>query len=104
MTESGAHDPSYRLGASVTVRSEEALRALLERPLDFGCRPSIVRIDQGGFRVEVIATGAQLGEHMDAGYDVIAQSAPAERAEVGVGDRFAGGIVPRGFGRKEPGR
>lgn len=104
MSDFGVQDAGYRHGAIVTVPSEEALRALLRRPLDFGCRPAISRLDGGRFRVEVIGTAAQLAELEADGHEVALQPAPAERAEVGVGDRFAGGVVPRGFGRKEPRR
>jgi len=104
MSDFGVQDPGYRQGATVTVDSEERLRALLSRPLDFGCRPSIIRLDNGGFRVDVIGTAEQLDELTAAGLEVELQPDPIERAEVGEGDRFAGGVVPRGFGRKDRGR
>ena len=94
----------YRQGAAVEVASEEELRALLRRPLDFGCRPAIERIDDRRLRVEVIGTAAQFDELRRAGYGVTVQPEPAERAEVGAGDRFADGGVPHGFGIKGPQR
>ena len=100
MSDADRRDADYRQGAAVTVASEDELRALLRRPFDFGCRPSIERVDGGKLRVEVIGTVSQLEELRRAGYGVTVQPEPAERAEVGEGDRFANGVVPHGFGSK----
>ena len=70
----------------------------------YGCRPTIERVDSGKLRVEVIGTVSQLDELRRAGYAVTVQPEPAERAKVGDGDRFAGGVVPHGFGSKGPQR
>lgn len=104
MSDADRRDADYRQGAAVTVASEEELRALLRRPFDFGCRPAIERVDGERLRVEVIGTVSQLDELRRAGYGVIVQPEPAEPAEVGDGDRFAGGVVPHGFGTKGPQR
>jgi hypothetical protein len=100
MSDADRIDADYRQGAAVTVANEEELRALLRRPFDFGCRPSIERAEGGTLRVEVIGTASQLDELRRAGYGIAVQPEPAERAEVGDGDRFAGGAVPHGFGTK----
>ena len=104
MSDAAWQDAGYRQGATVTVASEDELRALLCRPFDFGCRPAIERVDGRGLRVEVIGTSAQFDELRRAGYAITPQPEPAERAEVGEGDRFAGGVVPHGFGTKGPQR
>jgi hypothetical protein len=93
-----------RLEAIVRVPDEEALRALLARPLDFGCRPTVVREPAGGFSVPVIGTAAQLEGLRRDGFEMSVREVPRrpERpGEVGEGDRFQGGrIAPRGYGRK----
>ena len=104
MSDADRQDAGYRQGAAVTVAGEEELRALLRRPFDFGCRPAIERVDGGGLRVEVIGTASQFDELRRAGYEVAVQPNPAERAEVGDGDRFAAGVVPHGFATKGPHR
>ena len=104
MSDADHRDADYRQGAAVIVANEEELRALLRRPVDFGCRPAIVRVDGGGLRVEVVGTASQFDELRRAGYGVALQPEPTERAEVGDGDRFAGGVVPHGFGTKGPQR
>ena len=104
MSDTGRLDAGYRQGAAVTVAGVEELRSLLGRGLDFGCRPAVERLDGGGLRVEVIGTAAQFDGLRRAGYGVVVQPEPGERAEVGDGDRFAAGVVPRGFGRKERAR
>ena len=104
MSDTDRRDADYRQGAAVTVASEEELRELFRRPFDFGCRPTVERVDGGRLRVEVIGTVTQLDELRRAGYGVTVQPEAAARAEVGDGDRFAGGVVPQGFGTKGPQR
>ena len=104
MSDPDRQDAGYRHGAAVTVASEDELRALLRQPFDFGCRPAIERVDGARVRVEVIGTVSQFDELRRAGYGVIVQPDPAERADVGDGDRFADGVVPHGFATKGPHR
>lgn len=94
-----------RLEAIVRVPNEEALRALFARPLDFGCRPTVLREPAGGFSVPVIGTAAELERLRRDGLEMTVR-APSERpADVGEGDRFQGGrVAPRGFGRKVRGQ
>ena len=101
-------DPSGlepRREAVVRVPNEEALRALFARPLDFGCRPTVLRDPAGGFAVPVIGTAAELERLRRDGVDMTVRE-PGERpTDVGEGDRFQGGrVVPRGFGRKVRGQ
>ena len=62
MSDADRRNADYRQGAAVTVASEEELRALMRRPFDFGCRPTIERVDGGKLRVEVIGTVSELDE------------------------------------------
>ena len=89
-----------RLDGVVHLRDEEALRGLLARGLDFGCKPTIIREADGSFSVPVIATEEGLEALRAEGFQLTVNERP-EKPEVGLGDRFEGGrIAPRGFGRK----
>ena len=93
--------PPRNLDALVRVRDEEALRALLARGLDFGCKPTIVREPDGGFSVPVIGTRETLEALRAEGFELTVHEPARPQEDVGTGDRFAGGErVPRGFGRK----
>lgn len=91
-----------RLEGLVRLPDEQAVRELLSRPLDFGCRPTVIRQADGGFSVPVIGSSQMLDGLRADGFDLRVIDPPAERRkDVGDGDRFEGGkIVPRGFGRK----
>jgi hypothetical protein len=97
-------DASQRLVQGVVrLDDQEALRQLVARPLDFGCRPTVVHDPEGGFSVPVIATREAFAALRADGFAVtpIEPATTDFRAEVGEGDRFAGGrIAPKGFGRK----
>ena len=95
---------AQRHSATVTVANERALRELLARPLDFGCKPAVKRNINGSLAVTVIAPDEKFQELRGKGYTVARHPLPKTRAEVGVGNRFAAGTVPRGFGKKEPRR
>lgn len=102
MTQQGMSEPELRLSAWVTVGDEEALRALLRQPLDFGCKPVVTQLADGRYRVTVIGTEAELRELTGGDREVDVHPLPEARAEVGQGDRFAEGrVVPRGLARKE---
>ena len=91
-----------RLEGSVRVADDEALRRLFAQPLDFGCRPSAVKEEDGGYRVPVIGSPQAFDDLRKLDFDLTVLDPPPERGtDVGSGDRFNGGkIVPRGFGRK----
>jgi hypothetical protein len=91
-----------RLEGSVRVVDDEALRRLFAHPLDFGCRPTAIRQDDGGYLVPVIGSSEALGALREQGFNLSVVEPPAERGkDVGGGDRFSGGkVVPRGFARK----
>lgn len=91
-----------KLEGVVRVRDDEELRRLFARPLDFGCRPTVIREPDGTFSVPVIASPEALESIRTEGFELSAVEPPADRrAEVGQGDRFEGGrSFPRGFGRK----
>jgi len=92
-----------RLDGVVRVRDEEALRSLLAKGLDFGCKPTIIREADGSFSVPVIGTEEDLEALRAEGLE-LAVNERREKPEVGAGDRFEGGRVPpRGFGRKADG-
>lgn len=97
-----------RLEGLVRLSDEKAVRELLSRPLDFGCRPTVIRESDGGFSVPVIGSAQALERLRADGFDLRVVDPPADRRKhVGDGDRFEGGnVVPRGFGRKvvEPGK
>jgi hypothetical protein len=97
-----ASDLPAKVEMVVRVGDEEALRRLFAQPLDFGCRPTVIREPDGGFSVPVIATPESVESLRTEGFDLSAIEPRADRrAEVGEGDRFEGGrIAPRGFGRK----
>jgi hypothetical protein len=89
-----------RLDGVVRVHDEEALRGLLAKGLDFGCKPTIIREADGSFSVPVIATEEGLEALRAEGFQLTVNEQP-EKPEIGPGDRFEGGrIAPRGFGRK----
>jgi hypothetical protein len=95
-------EPEPRLSASVIVASEEALRDLLRQPLDFGCKPVVTPLADGRYRITVIGTEALLRGLAAVEREVDIHPLPEVRAEVGDGDRFAGGrLLPRGLARKE---
>jgi hypothetical protein len=91
-----------RLEGSVRVADDEALRRLFAQPLDFGCRPSAIREEGGGYTVPVIGSPQALEDLRKLGFELSVLDPPPERTtDVGTGDRFNGGkIVPRGFGQK----
>jgi hypothetical protein len=90
-----------RLEAIVRVPDEASLRALFARPLDFGCRPTVIRDPAGGFTVPVIGTAVELERLREDGVEMTVRELPERSIDVGEGDRFQGGrVAPRGFGRK----
>jgi hypothetical protein len=90
-----------RLEAIIRVPNEESLRALFARPLDFGCRPTVIREPAGGFTVPVIGTAAELERLRRDGIEMTVRELRERPTDVGEGDRFQGGrVAPRGFGRK----
>jgi hypothetical protein len=90
-----------RLEAIVRVPNEEALRALIARPLDFGCRPTVLREPAGGFAVPVIGTAAEFERLRRDGVEMTVRELSERASDVGEGDRFQGGrVAPQGFGRK----
>ena len=97
-----ASEMGAKLEGVIRVRDEEQLRLLFARPLDFGCRPTVIREPDGTLSVPVIASAEALESLRTDGFEWSAIEPPPERrAEVGEGDRFEGGrSVPRGFGRK----
>lgn len=93
--------PAERREVLVRVANEELLRAMLRRPLDFGCRPIVNQASDGSFEVPVVITDEGLARLREEGLDVTVLDARSPRVEVGDGDRFADrDIVPRGFGEK----
>lgn len=102
MADQGEGDPEYRLSGSVIVGNEEGLRELLRRPLDFGCKPVVMRLPDGRFQVTVIGTEATLLDLAGPQLEVAVHRGQEGPTEVGQGDRFDGGrVAPRGLGRKE---
>jgi hypothetical protein len=95
---------AYRHSATVTVANQSALRELLASRLDFGCTPSVKHNPDGSFAVTVIAPEEELQKLRKKGHHVLRHPLPKTRAQVGVGNRFAAGTVPHGFGKKEPRR
>lgn len=95
-------DIPERIEGSVRVTDDDALRRLFAHPLDFGCRPTVIREPDGGYSVPVIGSPDAFEALRKEGFDLRIVEAPAERPwDVGTGDRFEGGkVVPRGFGRK----
>jgi hypothetical protein len=90
-------DRLARLEGTVHVTDVAALRALLRRPLDFGCRPRVLPAPVGGFTVPLIGSAEDFDKLEADGFEVTSRNAPPDRVlDVGQGDRFAGGqIVPR---------
>jgi hypothetical protein len=90
-----------QLDGVVRVPDEEALRALLARGLDLGCKPTVAREPDGGFSVPVIGTGEVFDALRAEGLHVTVREQAQPHRDVGAGDRFADGTaVPRGFGTK----
>jgi hypothetical protein len=105
MAASAEPGTGYRHSATVTVTDDLALQELLRQPVDFGCKPYVQMMPEGALAVTVIGTEGDLRRLAEHGREVSVHPLPEERAEVGAGDRFqAGHVVPRGFGRKDPGR
>lgn len=93
---------------TVIATRPEAVAALLRDPeVDFGCRPSVRRREDGSVQIQALATEAKVAALRGEEGLVItvirnaSQEGRRRQEEVGQGDRFGGGrIVPRGFGEK----
>ncbi|MEP6697847.1 MAG: hypothetical protein ABJA34_13365 [Pseudonocardiales bacterium] len=93
--------PSDRRDVVIRVASQDSLREVLRRPLDFGCRPVVNGTSDASFTVAAIVTDEVLTQLRSDGFDISVVESTMQRAEVGEGDRFAGGrTVPHGFAEK----
>ena len=97
---------------AIVARAPEALNAVLrDHEIDFGCRPSVRRRDDGSLQVLALAPQVKIAAlrgmknlEISVGRNA-SEEGRARQKEVGQGDRFGGGkVAPRGFGEKVGGR
>jgi len=97
-------NPSSRVRVVLRTTGEDELRSLIAAgEIDLDCggpRPD----GRGGFLVTGFVRREYLSEGRSLGHaEVVEMGEIPEPADVGKGDRFAGGAVaPRGTGRKSP--
>jgi hypothetical protein len=96
-----ASEPVRRVSGVVRVPDERAVRDLLARGLDFGCKPTVIRESDGSFSVPVIGEPEVLDGLREEGYELRGFEQREPQGDVVREDRFLGGkTVPRGFGVK----
>jgi hypothetical protein len=96
-----AEGAERRHEASVTVGNDQDLRRLLAKGLDFGCTPSLIQKDDGGWTVAVIGMRDLLEALQGDGFKVEIRELKPAQSDVGRDDRFEGGkVTPHGFALK----
>ncbi len=104
-----AEQPGDLFAVRATVTPAQAEELLARADLDFGCRPRLRPNRDGSASLDLLAPRVTIdalrakGHRLEVGENVSA-SGRARQAEIGRGDRFAGGrTAPHGLGRKHGG-